>query len=411
MIADAEGVNQTISLGSGLDLSLRVDALRQTPTGTHGVVTILAGTNYLIHSAFNIDRDEDRTRLANAAHAKLGPVDATGYEKPDFKADLDVFCRYSWKAWVTGQVPSAWTAPATERRAVERLSPITVRGGGTILFAPPKSAKTFVSLALALSIQYGITALWPVKQANVLYINLERDEAQMRQRLLALGEILGTADLNMLHRRGRSLADVEETARVMIERDSVEVLMVDSLSRAGVGDLNENQPMNRAMDTMNRLCPTWHLVAHTPRADIEHAYGSIMADAAADVLVQLVSQREQRHTLGVGLNITSANDLEPGLVGSYALEFDPQLGLAGFRPARHGEFPEIEGVERVPLRQAVNDYLTTNGASSATTIATAINRRRDQVARLLTTSNEYTRAGKEGKEILYAVAAPHWVEG
>jgi hypothetical protein len=44
--------------------------------------------------------------------------------------------------------------------------------------------------------------------------------------------------------------------------NEVQIVFFDSISRAGAGDLNENQPANQVMDMLSALAPTWLAVAH-----------------------------------------------------------------------------------------------------------------------------------------------------
>ena len=85
--------------------------------------------------------------------------------------------------------------------------------------------------------------------------------------------------------------------------------MVDSLSRMGYGNLIDNDPANKAMDALNGLSPAaWAVLAHTPRGDETHTFGSQMFDAAADVTVQLMTDDKTKDdSLGIGLRVDKAN--------------------------------------------------------------------------------------------------------
>lgn len=307
-------VFQVIAMPGGIDLVVRAESVRRERAGTFARVVWETGDGeYLIHSTFNIDQDEARVRLITRLHGKLSPAVAKAYPKNELQNDFDVFCVSVPTALALGE-QGEWVEPATERKLPVMLAPWVIRGGGCILFGPPKTGKTWAGLMVALSVQYGITRLFPVQSCTVLYVNLERGAEQMAQRLLAVEDALGfTAprSLLMLNRRGHSLADVEPAMAAMIAKHHVGLVVVDSLSRAGVGDLTKNDAMNAAMDLLNRVCQngvSWLLIGHTPRMagakedDLGHVYGSMMADAAADAMVRLVAE-EKRHPGGKRLGL------------------------------------------------------------------------------------------------------------
>lgn len=231
----------------------------------------------------------------------------------------------------------------------------------------------------------------------------------MRRRLLMVCKALGLpaeAPLLMLNRRGASIADVEDAISEMVREYNVGLVIVDSLSRfGGGGSLKDDDTMNTAMDLMNRVAPTWLLIAHAPRQDSTHAFGSVMQDAAADVMLQVASEETQNHTLGISLNVSKANDIPRGHVGTYAFLFDREYGLTGIRPAHTGEFVVLEGAEeeRLPLIQRVEAVLRRVGKMSPTDIAGELGVLRPSVARVLANRNRFQKIGKDGKSQLYAL--------
>src|SRR5262249_42735377 len=140
-----------------------------------------------------------------------------------------------------------------------------------------------------------------------------------------------------------------------VERQGIEVIFLDSLSRAGLGDMNANDSVNRIVDRLNAF-PTWVALGHTPRADTTHVYGSQMFDAAADLTVRLQSEQEDDGPLGVGLDLDKRNDVAWHKMTITALEFDG-LGLVNVRPAQPGEFPDVEAGKKLTMRQAVKQFL------------------------------------------------------
>lgn len=407
-------LTQSVIHDSGLHIRFQVERLRNAPAGVHGKAGVYVieadGTqNFLASDNFNIERSEDRRRLADRAYKRLGSAGEAAFSNAEqFGVLFDSFCVDAWPASVNA-FSGGWVTPSAAITPVDTLTPFIVREGGTIMFAPPGSAKTFIGLVVAYSVQYGLSNLWPVKQVPALYVNLERSEESMRRRLLMVCKALGLpseSPLLMLNRRGASIADVEDAISEMVREYNVGLVIVDSLSRfGGGGSLKDDDTMNTAMDLMNRVAPTWLLIAHAPRQDSTHAFGSVMQDAAADVMLQVASEETQNHTLGISLNVSKANDIPRGHVGTYAFLFDREYGLTGIRPAHSGEFVVLEGAEeeRLPLIQRVEAVLRRVGKMSSTDIAGELGAQRPAVARVLGNRNRFQKLGKDGRSQLYAL--------
>lgn len=129
---------------------------------------------------------------------------------------------------------------------------------------------------------------------------------------------------------------------------------------------------------------------------------SQMFDAAADMTVQLLSQRKLDGTLGVGLQVTKANDIAFPEMAIWALEFD-RHGLSEFRVARHGEFPDVEGQKKMGMADQIHEHLLNIGQDDATSIATELGFSRQNVSQALAKDARFSRSGRDGHRILYAV--------
>jgi hypothetical protein len=136
----------------------------------------------------------------------------------------------------------------------------------------------------------------------------------------------------------------------------IEVVVLDSISRSGMGDLNENQSGSKIMDALNGLSESWLAIGHTPRASADHVTGTMQFDAAADLMVKLSSEQEDDGPMGVSLELTKKNDIPYYKPRILALEFDRNLGFVGFREARRGEFPTIEAGRQQSVLQQLKDW-------------------------------------------------------
>jgi hypothetical protein len=393
-------------------LTLRADAIHQERTGVHARLSIAYQGVTLAWSTFNIERDEDRVRLVNSAHKQLNGQ-ATEYPVAYLKKDVDLFCFGLWDASL-GDLDAEWMAGTEEPvPTVFALEPYVVHGGGTIVFAHPGRGKSILTLLWAVSIDAGADIaperrLWKVRPQRVLLINLERHKTSVANRLGNVNAALGlprTRTLLTMNQRGKSLADVIPAARKMVREHGIQVVLLDSISRAGLGDLTENNPVNKIIDGLNGLAPTWIGIAHAPRSSNEHLYGSIHFEAGADVVVRLLSQQDEGGPLGIGLQITKENDVGKRRLEILALEF-AAYGLTGVRDARPGEFPDVEESRQPSGKQLVVDYLVHAGTASASAIAQETGLNRSNVSTLLNHDPSFQRRGMKGASVLFGVVAP-----
>ena len=388
-------------------VEFKVENLRRERTGLHAKVTILYKFTPLTWSVFNIERNEERAKLAKNAHLRLKPEIKKEYPETDLKRDFDIFCQDLWQFYLSHYSPELVYGDETPLPLTFYLRPYILKGGGTILFAPPGRGKSNTALLWAQSINSGVAKFWPVKQAPVLVINLERSRESLQRRLSAVNRILGlpaVTPLRILNARGQSLSEVMDACRKAIRQYDIKVVILDSISRAGFGDLTENRPVNAIIDALSGLTETWIALAHTPRQDESHVYGGVMFDAGADIIVRLSSALGMNGCLGLKYEITKANDIARGQTSTWAMSFD-ELGLNDFRVAHAYEFPEIEGITTKPMVTAIKDYLLEqdSGDATATEIAESLNLNRGNVASVLAQSGLFVKTRKEGRSVYYGV--------
>ncbi len=392
-------------LPTGVVLRFKAEKLTEERTGIHGRVTISLGEIPLTWSYFNIERREERSSLASAAYGVLEDDLAKIYGKDDLRGDLDIFCAGLWDYRMSLFVPEMMAGDANSTPLVFICYPWVLEGGGTITYSPPGRGKSWWGLMVAVSVDAGCSKFWPVKQVKVLFINLERSKTSLRRRLGMVNRVLGlpaNRELMILNARGKTLAEVLPVSRKYVKHYSVGLVILDSISRAGVGDLTENAAGNRVVDTLNSLCPSWLALGHTPRQSEGHLYGSIMQDAGADICVQLSSQVLDNGTLGIGLEITKQNDTGKRGQEIYGLEFDDN-GLTGFRKARPFEFPEVAGKAAQSMEQTIIEFVKEQERSDATAtqIADATGLNRQNVSQYLHNSGKFVVTRKGEKNATY----------
>ena len=370
-------------------VTLRAQAIRQTRTGIHAKLTIGVGSTAIGWDNFNVERDGQRRTLAGHAIKEaegigLSLMNGKGYTRSHLEHELMLFCRGLWPEWIGGQA-GGWVQGDPEHTEVSwRLKPYIPETGGVIWFGPKESGKTWLCLLCAASMEHGSYQMWDVEPTRVLVINLERSEEVMQRRLGRVNEVLGLDEgckLLMLNRRGKRLADVYDAAGNMKKQEGVDHVLLDSLSRGGFGDLNENAAANDAIDGLNALCPSWSAFAHTARGDESHVYGSVHFENGADVLVGVTTELKGL-TRGIGLK-AHGNDVPPNPLDIWAFEFEP-WGLSGVRKAQRFEFPEIEdeGVARSPEQQILDQFI--HGRQNNASLVHDLNWSTSTIAKYLT---------------------------
>jgi len=378
---------------NGQPLKFKAESIRQAQTGIHARISILLDYTILAWTLCNIERAEERTRLSNAAATASKDLN-----KEDLRHDLDIFCSGLWDFKLSTFIPEVMSGDDTAEAPVFYLYPYIVEEGGSILFAPPGRGKSNTAMLWAQSINCGVSKLWKVTQAPVLYINLERSAQSLRRRLASINTILElpvSQSLLTLNARGHSLIDLAPVIRKSVQQRGIKLIILDSLSRAGYGDLNENKSVNSIIDTLSSLCPSWLALGHTSRASEDHLFGSIMADAGADIIIQLRSQITESK-LGIGYEITKSNDLPQISQRVWAFEFK-EWRMTNVRPATAFEFPDIEGKTKTNMLDSMIDFVLNQDTAdaSATEVETALGYNRVNVSKIFNQSGKFVKTRKD----------------
>jgi hypothetical protein len=407
----------TLETGNVLRFAAR--NVRRERTGTHAMVAISLNWVQLGYSDFNVDRDEDRVRLANSAYKHLDgdshTLDRAEMPANIFKHALDLFAFGLWEETVSVDIGGMMEGDPDTPAATLLLGHYILKDAGTILFAPPGAGKSYTAMSWAVSLMWASSSIWAVPAACVpLYINVERSALSMAGRLARVNTAFGydpRTPLPFLNARGKSLADIYEAAKKTIEKEGSTVVLYDSISRAGNGSMVQDDVANKTMDMLNALSPTWVALGHSPRGDETHAFGSQMFDAAADLTVQLKSQTSKdKLTTGISLEVIKANDTSTGHLAVHVFDWAPtgrpgETELGGIRKGKQGEFSELEAGERMGLEDQIAQMVKT-GAMSGTDIADGLGKNRSYISRLLSSSDRFQRVEKAGHSVLYGLRQP-----
>ena len=231
----------------------------------------------------------------------------------------------------------------------------------------------------------------------------------MIRRLGSVNTALGldpSRPLLIMNARGKTFAAVADIVERTIVKYDIGFVVLDSISRAGMGNLTEDRPANMTIDILNRFEIAWLALAHTARTKDknltdQHIFGSTMFDAGADIVVQLHSANSSETSKGVGLIVTKANDIAHPPMEVLSYRFD-DFGLVGVKRSSVKEHPRLIALERVDLRDDIKEHLLDIGRASASEIAEALGKDRSNVSRLLSADSEFVGT-KVGKTVQYAV--------
>ena len=386
-------------------ITIAADFIGMQRTGTHARVSIYVNQELLAYSRLNADGADQRTRLANSAHRQLSERMQSLYPQARMRHELDLFCSQLWNTY-TGTVMAELEAGDPDYEPTYYAKPLVLEGGGTVLFAPGGSGKSFLAMTLACSIEYGHSELWEdIQSYPTLYINLERDPRLMRRRLSQVNVCLGAdprTPLRFLHARGRSLADVRAGIQRTVDEHGIGLIVVDSISRTGQGDLNDNETANAIIDSLNGICPTWVAIAHTSKANKHDIFGSTHFTNGADLTVRL-THVEEPNKLGMRLKQMKTNDVGKSPDTWLAYEFEGNR-LTKIRPSSSREFPDLAD-EQTPAER-VAEYLASEGATTVRDICVDLDLSETTVRSVLrakTDKHKFTRVSGSEKGGMYAL--------
>jgi len=386
-----------------LDFIAPFDNMRPERTGIHGEVELHLNKRLLTRDNFNFDKDPQRGHFAGAANKRTIFKNISDYyDREKLEIDLQKFTKEAYEKKVMESVVIELVAGDPFIETVQFVEGLVIKGGGTIFNALPKQAKSFVCMIIAVSVDAGISEIWKVKQGNVLYINLERSASSMVKRLAGVNTALGLdpmRPLRFMNVRGTPLIDIMDSIKYQIEKEDIKLIIVDSISRAGMGSLVDDRPAVKITDALNNLVEesdrSWVGVAHRAWSN-EHVFGSVQFLAACDVMVDVeASHNEQKNELGVKLSVTGQNDLPPSKPSVIALGFD-SMGLNSARRATEEEFPELQD-EKDNIRDRIWNHLRINGKQTTTEIAKDLGEISNSVYKRLIDMEKKNDVSRQGK--------------
>ena len=403
-----EEVFQEIPTPEHIPVVFTATDVRKEETGVHAELSI-AFDDFDSYTVCNVKRGEERTRLINKAHKTFGgSLEEAEHVLPKMELIklFDKFCKKIWVTHIRVASPTAVKGTTDVGSVLYTLKPHVLTGGGTIMFGKPGKGKSFTGMMMALAVQYGTNHYWDTDKGSALFVNLERPERTMSPRIGAVAKALEIegAELPVLNGRGSSLKDVHSVLEAYVKTNDTKFVVIDSISRAGQGDMKEDKVATKTIDMLNNLGVSWLAIAHTPKYDETVYYGNSQYEAGADVMLRHTSQViDDKGSIALLLEVTKANDMPiPKPMGLH-YSFD-ELGLNSIRFAKKEEVASLETEPN--LYEGIKDLLHDFTALSATALASKLNVSRKEITdqlKIMFSNQAIVSVGKEGVEKTYGL--------
>tara|TARA_R110000824_G_scaffold85877_1_gene212967 strand:+ start:747 stop:2006 length:1260 start_codon:yes stop_codon:yes gene_type:complete len=382
--------------------------IRKEDTGVHAEISI-EFDGFDTYTVCNVKRDPDRGRLINKAHKTFGgSLEEAEHVLPKIKLIqlFDNFCKKIWATKMRVSAPTDIQGTTDVGSVLYTLKPHVLTGGGTIMFGKPGKGKSFTGMMMALAVQYGTNHYWGTDKGNALFVNLERPDRTMPPRIGAVGKALGieNAKLPVLDARGSSLKDVHSILEAYVKTNETKFVVIDSISRAGQGDMKEDKVATKTIDMLNNIGVSWLAIAHTPKYDETIYYGNSQYEAGADVMLRHTSTViDDVGSIALLLEVTKANDMPVPKPMGLHYSFD-ELGLNSIRFAKKEEVASLETEPN--LYEGIKDLLHDFSALSATSLASKLNVSRKEITdqlKIMFSNSAIVSVGKEGNEKTYGL--------
>jgi len=324
-------------LGTTDQITIKIDNARRERTGIHGRIMFFVNGTHIAFDNINLEKGDQRSRFCRDVMRNLSDAIVSIYSEKAVTHDVGVLCQ-AVISWDMESVKIDYISPTEVAPPITfPLYPFLREGAGTILFAPPGTGKSWVSLIMGVCLANGLTSPFNALKRHVIYANLERPRNTFLVRDHAVRRALGfptdqPSGIGYIHARGLTFKSVLWHIEQEGRKYPDSVVILDSISRTGLGSLLDDTTANQFTDAMNALGLTWLGVGHTPRGDDKHVFGSVHFTAGCDIEVRLVGS-EHGHTLNLLLETVKANDSKRNFKHAISLEFgaEEQEGLVGIR--------------------------------------------------------------------------------
>ena len=372
--------------------------------GANGKTTIRVyhttpdGDRYNLGShRYNIEDMVMRTRLGNGSYKAI-----TNGWKANFKTEDMVRWLFDFtsglQAFDSSSVSALMVEGNPEWAPTFLAWPHVIEGGMTIMPGQPGSTKSTVALAMAISVDAGIDKLWPIQKSGpVVIVNMERSPQSIAGRIGQINRALGldgNRPILVFNTHGKKLVEIERTLRELVQNENIYLGVLDSLSRTGLGNLNDNADANVVMDILSDVLPSSLVVAHSPKGEEgkpgKGTFGSNMFVAAADVELNVATHRiGEENTSWTELQINKGNDVGDRKKRWFRIDYGERRDawdrrivshyIESIRTAEPSEVPDFEVEKHLTIEEKILRALNDNGPSDVNEIAELTSLKADSI--------------------------------
>jgi len=382
---------------------INIDECSRRPTGIHGRIVWYLNEQHRGFDNLNLEKSAERSRFAREVFRTLDETVTSQYGQNAIIHDIGILCQAIIN-WESDHLKVEFVSPEEYAQPLSfPIYPFLLDQGGAILFAPPGSGKSYCALIMAMCIANGLGSPFNASKRPVIYCNLERPRNTFLMRDHAVRKALhlpGSSNVAYLHARGLGLKAICRKLEKETANDPETVIIIDSISRTGIGTLLDDSTANIFTDSMNALGRSWLGLGHTPRNDSQHVFGSVHFTAGADVETRLVA-KEHDNITNLLLETVKANDSRRNFKHAISLEFGTeQEGLIAIKEIDFNDPELIMESTDVSLKVAQTiEFL--GGKASPSEIAEHLAMQPNNVTRTLRNPKQFVFLSKDGRNHYY----------
>ena len=406
--ASERGAIGSRMLGTTDTVKIHIDDARRERTGIHARIIFIVNERVVQFDNINLEKGDQRNRFCRDVSRNLSDSIMAVYSEKAITHDVGMICQAVIN-WDMDNLIIDYIAPDEQPKPLTfPIYPYILDTAGSIIFAPPGTGKSYAALIMGMCIANGLTSPFNALQRPVVYVNLERPRNTFLMRDHAVRHALGFPDnrgsgVGYIHARGTSLKAVVRNIERETRGRPDTVVILDSISRTGLGTLLDDTTANQFTDIMNSLGMTWLGIGHTPRGDDKHVFGSVHFTAGCDIETRIVGS-EHGHTLNLMLETVKSNDGPRNYKHAIALEFsgDQPGGLISIREIGVDD-PDLVAQSSDAGFQIAQAIDRLGGKATASQIAEEIpSMYANNITRTLRDpKRDFVELGKEGRENYY----------
>jgi len=342
------GLERLKDISDGLRAELTVESIMPGANGR------LAGPVHL-----NLLSARSQTETANKLEKRAnGAVGAIDWDQMVTYACAVVAKQYRAPA------PTVDLAAVEELDEVEYLIPgLIPMGETTVLYGDGESAKSLMALRIAYSVALKQALpwnAWPTCQGAVLYLDWETNPRTVALRLRRIAQAERCAAPTIHYRQCfRSLSDELPSIREEISKNTITLVIVDSIGFAATGALTEDETARAAMNALRNMSPATRLViAHVSRESALQTKGKVKPFGSAffwnamrsGIEVRRAEDEPDGDVMHLGLYHWKANDGEHHKPIALRVGFDGPRGAIAFDQSDIQEVPDLAARTSLSVR-------------------------------------------------------------